>query len=782
MPTILELFKNLGLDKQVKPDKDTVIEQELTGVRVRSAVELNNPLIYGNQAIRIATRSTSAVEQMKQSTGGSAADGGLIGQGLGAITGGGFGQAVFGGKVTSLNQARDGINSKLGIPQLTIPTYVNNTGELQKGIEPDTMITLAKIKNDAAGTELGKFLKQTGGGNPKTIGRQALGQGISLVKDKLREQLFGNPASLGSNTAQPQNGGWEYSSQSTYSDRIREVKNQEQDEAKLAIDKATGDVLKKANEIKQEGKKKLGAAAGDLSNKLKGTSKLGNRGATALDTAVEQNTQNPEPSPELKYSETLGTYKVEYQEANTPIIDLSLVSPVYGVNRKDSGGRYGKTEYGFSDVRNNTGIYSPYNPTEGNKYSEINKNNFKTLYGLDNGFDRISESSISQRSDTDLEALEKQDLIPFWIKSKRSNRTAHFRSYITGLSESVSPSWSSSKFFGNPFSFYTYDGVERSVQFTLNVVCLNKAELASNWEKLEFLSQQTYPTFSEISTGIYANAPIISFRLGNIYKDKIGYIESLSYSFPDNGTWETNIEGLLLPKFIDVSITIKFIEQIGSQSTIYNIKRTKDAIQLINETNSNQGGSFTTDSISETEQPTKVDEYGVESKPENEGGVNKPQKNLQTGENAPTPKEKESGEIIPSTNTTSAVVEEKNERLELIRQKLPNTSDYIHNAVAREISWDIDSIKEIPSSGYYYPHLNKAFYVYNKNGSDRDWGVSYSETSLSAGSYRTWVTTSNRGYDPLGILVDLKDNPPPPQPAPTPPIDTDTKRKRKKKR
>lgn len=781
MPTILELFKGSSFDKAVKPDKDTVIEQELTGVRVRSAVELNNPLIYGNQAIRIATRSTSAVELMKAGTGGEGADGGLIGQGLGKITGGGFGQAVFGGKVTSLNQARDGINGKLGIPKLTIPTFVNNTGELQKGIEPDTMITIAKIKNDAAGTELGKFLKQTGGGNPKTIGRQALGQGISLVKDKLREQLFGNPASLGSNTAQPQNGGWEYSSQSTYSDRIRDVKNQEQDEAKLAIDKATGDALKKANELKQEGKKKLGAAAGDLSNKLKGTSKLGNKGASALDSAIEQNTQNPTPSPDLKYSETLGNYKVEYQEANTPIIDLSLVSPVYGVDRKDSGGRYGKTEYGFSDIRNNTGIYSPFNPTDGSHYTDINKNNFQTLYGLDNGFDRISESPIQKRSESELAEIEKQDLIPFWIKSQRSERTAHFRSYLSGISETVSPSWSSSKFFGNPFSFYTYDGVERSVQFTLKVVCLNHSELASNWEKLEFLTQQTYPTFSQITQGIYAKPPIISFRLGSLYKDKVGYIESLSYSFPDNSPWETNTEGLLLPKFIDVSITIKFIEQGGSEDTIYNIKKTKDAIQFINEKNSNQGGSFTTDSISTSEQPAKVDEYGVESKPENEGGVNKPQTNLQTGKPEPTPQQKESGEVITPTNTTSAVVEEKDERMELIKQKLPNASDYLHKAVARNIDWDIDSIKPVPENAYYRPHLNKAFYVYNKNGSDRDWGVSYSETSMSAGSWRYWVTTSNRGYDPFGILVDLKDNPPPPQPAPVPPIDEGRKKKKKKR-
>jgi len=84
MPTILELFKGSNKDitpkildqtpvedkfkgstqeKSVKSDQLSKIEQEFKGVRFRSGVELNNPLIYGNQAIRIATRSTSSVEK-----------------------------------------------------------------------------------------------------------------------------------------------------------------------------------------------------------------------------------------------------------------------------------------------------------------------------------------------------------------------------------------------------------------------------------------------------------------------------------------------------------------------------------------------------------------------------------------------------------------------------------------------------------------------------------------------------------------------------------------------
>ena len=67
MPTILELFRGAGLDKQVKPDRLTGVEQELKGVRFKSAVEVNNPLIYGNEATRIALRSTPEKDKMIES-------------------------------------------------------------------------------------------------------------------------------------------------------------------------------------------------------------------------------------------------------------------------------------------------------------------------------------------------------------------------------------------------------------------------------------------------------------------------------------------------------------------------------------------------------------------------------------------------------------------------------------------------------------------------------------------------------------------------------------------
>lgn len=721
MPTILELFKGSTFDKAVKADKDTVIEQELTGIRKKSGVELNNPLIYGNQAIRIATRSTSTIEIMKQSTGGEAATGGLIGKGLGAITGGGFGKAVFGGKVTSLNQARDGINSKLGIPQNLIPTFVNNTGKLQIGKEPKTMETLAQIKNDASGTILGKFLQQSGGGNPVTLGKQILGQGISLGKNKLRTALFGNPAAVGSNTAKPANDGYEYSSDSSYSEQIKQVRDAEATQEKLSTPTANS-----IAQLENVTNKKL------LEKKQLGKDILTNSEGRTIPNTIKKTT------PELPYTKTLGNYKNEPVDKLTRI-DLSLVSPVYGVDRKDTNGKYGKSDYAFQDVKNNTGRYSPFNPQE--KYTAKNNKNWETLYGLTNGSDIITQSPVQKRSEEELKQIENQDLIPFWIKSKRSNRTVHFRSYVTAISETMTPSWNTSKFYGNPYNFYTYDGIERSVQFTLNVVCLNKFELANNWEKLEFLTQQTYPTFGESeTTKTFAIPPIISFRLGNIYKDKIGFIDSLSYTIPDTGVWETNIEGLLLPKFIEVGITIKFIEQVGSQSVIYNIKRSGDAIKLINEQNSSQGGSFTTDAISNSEQPVKVDKYGVESKETNEGSVNKQPTNLGTGKSESTPQEKQSGEIVSSDPASEFIKKSKENFLKLREKGLPEEHA---NVIGRVENLDINSVKKVNETTWYFESPSSLGNTFE--------GVYDSKEKITY-FYRLWVVEYNDGNDPLKKL------------------------------
>jgi hypothetical protein len=528
MPTILELFKGSEKDTSVKADKETLIEQETTGIRFRSAVDINNPLIYGNEAIRITQRSTPLLEDMKAGTGGES-NGGLIG-----------------GKIA---KARDFVNSTLGIPETQTPTRLIENENIQiqnlnppkanpfPGIDIPTPpkkvpksfedvpsnIPITKDIISKNGTGFGKFLQQSGGGNPKTIGKQALGNGIGLAKDKLRGALFGEQT-VGSNDVEPQ---------------IATTTNE----------RTYSDVNKSKRLPSEEGVQK----------DLEGTK-----------------------------------------------LDLSLVSPIYGVTRAGSvkfgtpEGQFGKTEYAFQDkgFRDSEGNYTgegvgfrlnKFAPQKGQRKSDslLPNSSLTDKYGITtkNG-DTINKlTTLDYDTIDDLGRYKKgetvvgQDLIPFYI-GKLGEKKTPFRSILTGITETVSPSWNSQKFLGNPFPFYTYSQVERSTSFNLKIVAYNSSELNINWEKIERLTKMVYP---KINQNKLVNPPIIDFRLGDIYFNKIGFIENLTYTIPDNGVWETDGSSGFLPKFIEVAITIKFIEDSSVIHSLYGLKKSKPAVEKIKE-------------------------------------------------------------------------------------------------------------------------------------------------------------------------------------------------------
>lgn len=863
MPTILELFKGSNKDiqptildqtpvqdkfkgstqeKSVKSDQLSKIEQEFKGVRFRSGVELNNPLLYGNQAIRIATRSTSAVEQMKQATGGKAGDGGLIGKGLGAITGGKFGKFVFGGKVTSLNQARDGINSRLGIPQNIIPTYVNNTGELQKGLEPDTMTTLAKIKNDAKGTLVGQFLKQTGGGTPKTIGRQVLGQGITLVKDKLRTTLFGNPNTLGANGALA-NDKWEYSSTLPYSKQIENKKFNTKSVSK--VDKASTDITKKVVQLREDAKKKLGESASNatasLKQRLKGTeskpeidkvleSKTKETSATAKtyeekynklvekdsvftnlrlaelekttelkkDVAAKEEVKKPlglpegftkpkltgkESKPEIdkitesktketsdtktNYTATIGDYK---NEDVTERIDLSLVSPIKGLDRRKTKGRYGLTEYALFDPKNTTGKFSPNDPTR--PYTGVagaqNKSSIASKYGITNSRDALNQIMYGNSTD------KLGDWIPLQIGSVGdSGEVVHFRTLITGFSETVSPSWDSSKFVGNPYNFYTYSGVERSASFTLRMYCMSADELAIMWQKINWLTSKAYPTI----VNKLVNAPFIKMTIGSIYKNKIGFINSLSYTINDDITWESDIENMYLPKVVDVQIEFKLVESAGVETnSFYSYKMSSDAVKGINNKRAEPTDNVIgTDPITKPQPasgvdfkqvqgiqeikippPPKVDSTGVEQTEVPPAETDTTPKMLDTGKPAETPKAAEvpasTPQIAKRTESDFAVKRDEAEK----KYRSKGYPDWFALKIAMYEAGGriLNEIKKIDEKTYYVEVEMKdgeireqMVYLYTGSHLKAD-GSSEPAEQVTTTTYEKWVS-DNGGKDPM---------------------------------
>ncbi len=222
-----------------------------------------------------------------------------------------------------------------------------------------------------------------------------------------------------------------------------------------------------------------------------------------------------------------------------------------------------------------------------NKLKESNKAvSLKNRYGIESKdkLDFLNEKTPYKGESLKLKdgsTLDDYDFITLKFRSKATGQSVNFRATVTGISETVSPSWDSGKFIGNPFNYYTYTGIERSVSFNFKVYSTTPLQHVAAWQRINFLTGLAYP---QGYSGAYAIPPFVTFTLGNLYKNKNCFIESLSYTIDDNGGWEIGSIGVgenspvgidgstvlmkdyKLPIIIDVNITLKFLESVGTSS------------------------------------------------------------------------------------------------------------------------------------------------------------------------------------------------------------------------
>ena len=184
--------------------------------------------------------------------------------------------------------------------------------------------------------------------------------------------------------------------------------------------------------------------------------------------------------------------------------------------------------------------------------------------------DYINKQKPGVTKDASGKNLQSYDFIPLVIASlTNSENSVMFRGTITGLTETFSPSWDSQRFIGSPFNYYIYQSVERNVTFNFRVWSQNPEEHIAAWDKLGVLAKMVYPQGYPSNGAV--TPPLVSLTLGDLYKTKESFIESLSYTIDDNSPWEigTDVSGYKAPKVIDVSITFKFLQSKNSTTTMY---------------------------------------------------------------------------------------------------------------------------------------------------------------------------------------------------------------------
>jgi hypothetical protein len=164
------------------------------------------------------------------------------------------------------------------------------------------------------------------------------------------------------------------------------------------------------------------------------------------------------------------------------------------------------------------------------------------------------------------------DLIKFFFEDgDQGYNVMPFRCTITGLSDSFSPGWDRIDIMGRPDGAYLYSSFERSISFSFIAAALSRSEMIPMWRKLNYLASYTMPDFN--AAGAKPSGPFMRITIGDMFQRTPGFIESLSYTIPDDATWDiaddydsgTNPDPKQLPMVVEASVTFKVIADYRPQ-------------------------------------------------------------------------------------------------------------------------------------------------------------------------------------------------------------------------
>tara|TARA_Y100000593_G_scaffold49265_1_gene92812 strand:- start:4151 stop:7354 length:3204 start_codon:yes stop_codon:yes gene_type:complete len=182
----------------------------------------------------------------------------------------------------------------------------------------------------------------------------------------------------------------------------------------------------------------------------------------------------------------------------------------------------------------------------------------------------LEEAFANIQQFTDADSFEQeQNGLPFYFKDLRDNSYLLFRAYITGFTEEISPTWNNTNYVGRSEPVYNYDSTERSLSFTLKLFAHTEDELTAIYVKMNRLTSMCYPEYVNDDQIVASNfikikpkPPLLKLRVGELIgkrdNEVIGFIKSLSYSYPDETPWETK-PGKRVPKSVEVTIGYQVI-------------------------------------------------------------------------------------------------------------------------------------------------------------------------------------------------------------------------------
>jgi len=137
------------------------------------------------------------------------------------------------------------------------------------------------------------------------------------------------------------------------------------------------------------------------------------------------------------------------------------------------------------------------------------------------------------------------DLVKFRIAAidnDKTNRSAvymHFRAFINSFDDSYSANWNAVNYVGRGDTLYNYGGFARSINLSFTVAAQSKAELIPMYKKLNYLASTLTPDYNGAG---FMRGNLVRLTLGGYLYEQPGFITSLTYTVPQESTWEIGID------------------------------------------------------------------------------------------------------------------------------------------------------------------------------------------------------------------------------------------------
>lgn len=138
----------------------------------------------------------------------------------------------------------------------------------------------------------------------------------------------------------------------------------------------------------------------------------------------------------------------------------------------------------------------------------------------------------------------RDDQIAFYFHDLVNDKYIPFRATLKGLNEQLTSNWSEVSYIGRADKLYNYTGFSRNISFNFSVVAMSIEELMPMWMRINYLASLTKPSKytqykvdSQISN--FITPPLITFTIGDMYKEQPLILTTVGIQIPDEALWET---------------------------------------------------------------------------------------------------------------------------------------------------------------------------------------------------------------------------------------------------